>query len=261
MGVDASQINLSDYYCGGYFLIRANTSGYNADRPLLPDKIISLSECICPNLNIRWGWILGDKEAALAFGIQEDKFDEFKEWSGTAHDVELGLWSVFYSLDYARRFIKQFLPDASDLYLIGSGLHKELEPAFWQGQLFDVFWGQSRGVLREQSSPKKEQHYGTEKLIKRLLPLERGGKPLGYEVVSGVFYGDFSHSWLCSYLDAEMHELYGMRPNEYGLIDTCAEAKRVYDWIAEDEMQGGRAEPEPYNAWLLVSYPLAEDAP
>jgi hypothetical protein len=261
MGVDASQIDPRDYYCGGYFLIRANTSGYNANRPLLPDTIISLSECICLKLKIGWGWIPGDKEAALAFGIPEDKFDEFKAWSGPAHDVEMGLWSVFYSPDYARRFIERFLPDAGDLYLIGIGLHKELVGAFWQGQLFDVFWGQSRGVLRDQSSYEKDYHYATERLIKRLLPLERGGKPLGYEVVSGVFYGDFGHSWLCSLIDVDMHELYGIRPNAYGLIDTYPEAKQVYEWIAEDEMQGGRSEPEPYNAWLLVSYPLTDDAP
>jgi hypothetical protein len=53
-----------------------------------------------------------------------------------------------------------------------------------------------------------------------------------------------------------MHELFGIRPNQYGLISTYDEAKKVHDWIAEDNMQGTRAEPYPYDAWLLVSYPL-----
>jgi hypothetical protein len=53
-----------------------------------------------------------------------------------------------------------------------------------------------------------------------------------------------------------MHDLYGIRPNPYGLIDTFTDAKKVHDWIAEDNLQGTRAEPEPYAPWLLVSYPL-----
>jgi hypothetical protein len=32
--------------------------------------------------------------------------------------------------------------------------------------------------------------------------------------------------------------------------------KRVHNWIAEEDMQGTRGEPEPYDAWLLVDYPL-----
>jgi hypothetical protein len=53
-----------------------------------------------------------------------------------------------------------------------------------------------------------------------------------------------------------MVNLYNIRPNSSGLIDSYDDAKKVYVWIAEDHMQGHRAEPEPYDIWLLISYPL-----
>lgn len=53
-----------------------------------------------------------------------------------------------------------------------------------------------------------------------------------------------------------MNKLLGLRANARVLIDTYADAKKVNDWIAEDDGKGVRAEPEPYDFWLLVSYPL-----
>ena len=52
-----------------------------------------------------------------------------------------------------------------------------------------------------------------------------------------------------------MNELFGIRPNPYGLIDTYEDAKKVADWIAEDKHRG---EPLPYYPWLIVQYPLAQ---
>ena len=71
---------------------------------------------------------------------------------------------------------------------------------------------------------------------------------------------DFGHSWLCSGLERDMHERFGIRANNKGLLDSYADAKQVYDWIADDAMQGARAEPEPYALWLLLAYPLGPDA-
>jgi len=58
-------------------------------------------------------------------------------------------------------------------------------------------------------------------------------------------YHDFASSWLASGLAHEMHNLLGIGPNQLGLIDAYVEAKKIYAWIAEDNLQGIRAEPEP----------------
>jgi hypothetical protein len=242
MGVDASQIDLRDYYCGGYFLIRANTSGYRADSLLLPDKIISLSGCICSKLTVYWGWNDEHKQAALDFGVPEARFAEFQAWCSQAAEVsQFDYDSVFYSLSAARDVRHRFVPNTKDLHLIGVGLHKSLEQNFWRTPLSD----QIHGVVRQ---------------IQRQLNLENGGDILGFEVV-GLAFHNLSCSWLCSSIDTDMHKLYEIRPSEFGLINTFNEAKLVYDWIDEDEMKGIRSEPLPYDAWLLVSYPLTEDAP
>jgi hypothetical protein len=144
--------------------------------------------------------------------------------------------SMFHSTDGARRFVAYFLPEVANLYLIGVGLHHELETARW-------------GI------PDTQETHGVTARISQHLPLEVDGTMLGFEVVSYAYH-DFGHSWLCGGLEREMHDLYGIRPNPYGLIDTFTDAKKVHDWIAEDNLQGTRAEPEPYAPWLLVSYPL-----
>lgn len=77
---------------------------------------------------------------------------------------------------------------------------------------------------------------------------------LGFEVVS--YWYQLGHSWLCSGLEREMHQLFGISPNARGFIDTLEQAMQVYEWIAEDEQKGQRAEPEPYYPWLVVEYPL-----
>ena len=43
------------------------------------------------------------------------------------------------------------------------------------------------------------------------------------------------------------------------MIDSYEYAKKIYDWIAEDEQKGTRAEPEPYDFWLLTSYSIEPD--
>ena len=117
--------------------------------------------------------------------------------------------------------------------MLGVGLSQELEETNWR-------------------EPSGIEPYGIEKRIEQHLRLAEDGRPLGFEVVS-YSYGNFGCSWLCNNLHFEMNNLFGIRPKDYGLLDSEQDAKRVYEWIAED---AHRAEPEPYDYWLLLEYPL-----
>ncbi|MCA9885199.1 MAG: hypothetical protein KC708_19615, partial [Anaerolineae bacterium] len=75
------------------------------------------------------------------------------------------------------------------------------------------------------------------------------------EVLSESFT-EMGCSWLCSGLEKDMFTLFGIRPNEHGLLNSLEDAMKVYEWIAEDECKGYRAEPEPYFPWLVVSYSI-----
>jgi hypothetical protein len=75
--------------------------------------------------------------------------------------------------------------------------------------------------------------------------------------VASYLYNILNCSWLCSGIHIEMNQLYSIRPGNYGLLQQN-EAKQVYEWITEDGYWGLRGEPEPYDYWLLVDYPINE---
>ena len=88
-----------------------------------------------------------------------------------------------------------------------------------------------------------------------LKTLKPNGNILGFEILS-YEYSNLGCSWLCSGIDKDMFEQFNIRPNQFGLINSYKEAKQVYEWIAEDELQGTRGEPYPYYPWLIVQYPI-----
>ncbi|MBI1257692.1 MAG: hypothetical protein GC204_09500 [Chloroflexi bacterium] len=230
-------IDLSDYYSGGYFLIRADKPTWpQLQTDLLPEKLLSLSGHICPRLKVYWGWTPGDRETALRFGIPEDKWAEFVEWCRTGYLADLDVVSMFYSPEAARRFVERFLPNTANLYLIGTGLHKSSEEMNWR-------------------NPSEGRVEGIEKQIEQHLPLIKCGTALGFEVVS-LSYNDYGCSWYCNHTAEDLGTLFDIRPGQYGLIETREAAQHINDWIAE--APGSRGEPEPYDYWLLVSYPLTD---
>jgi hypothetical protein len=228
--------DLNDYYSGGYFLVQATRTNLGRSE-LLPDKLVNLSSCNSRKLIVGWGWHLVSRDwyqrhrnGALDFGIPEDRFDDFMRWCQTEYKSEIAHRSMFYSVDAARRFIKRFLPNTDDLFLIGAGLHKELEMNTWH-------------------KDPNEEIFGVEKRIKQCLPMESEGIALGYELVG--YDNFFSCSWLCNFLDEVALDLFGIRANQYGLIDTLDETRKIYELIEKDE----NGKPY-YDYWLLVSYPL-----
>jgi hypothetical protein len=233
-------VDLRDFYSGGYFLLRAGRPDWKAPfGEFLPGgNLISLSSCICRNrLSVIWGWNPGNREAALEFGIPETRLAEFINWCGVEYLQWMDLASMFHSPQAARHFIKRFDINTDNLFIIGTALPKELHNAW----------------IEEEAD-----NEGIAKRVKQALPVENHGELLGYDVVS-YSYKDFAHSWLCSGLEQEMNKLFGIQANTMGLIDSYADAKKVNDWIAEDEGKGMRAEPEPYDFWLLISYALENE--
>lgn len=169
------------------------------------------------------------------FGIPAEQFADFAAWCEHEYESEADyLTGMFYSIEAARRFISRFLPDTNGLHIIGVGFPNELVEIGWRG-------------------PHYENQCDTiEKRVTQRLPIEVGGDVLGHEIVS-CDYCDFGHSWICNHIHEEP---FGFRPNSRGFISNYDDAKKVYDWLAEDDMKGTRGEPEPYYIWLLISYPL-----
>lgn len=241
-------IDRTQFYSGGFFLVRAGKTDLFEDN-LLPPKVITLSPCIGGTFDSVWTWgsldeglpYINTRERVEAFGINLEQWDEIKTWCSTQQELEyLDIYGVFTTISSAREFINKFLADTTDLHLLEIGLPRELATADW--------------FKRTQVNG---ESFGIDKLISQKIPLSTDSEILGFEVLS-YDYHNLGHTWLCSYLHRDMHKLYGIKPNQYGLIDDYNDAKKVYEWIAEDDMKGRRAEPEPYDFWLVISHPLTE---
>lgn len=226
------EADLNQYYSAGYFLIRATDSGWDLPKGTCPDPIMSLSQCVCSRFELAWGWNPPFPQKAVDFGIPMNEYEAFAAWC--QGNSEIGWPGMFYSLGAARRAVTRFRIVSENLFLIGVGFSRDMEAAGWRG------------------SGSHAQDDAVSQQIAQNVPLELCGDVLGHEVVSFEF-GDFGHSWLCSGIHKEP---FGFSLNSRGLINNYQDARRVYDWIAEDDMQGSRAEPEPYYIWLLVSYSL-----
>lgn len=237
-----STIDLNDYVAGGYFITRYAIEGYWKS-PLLPTRVMSLSSCFSKTVNIYWLWDVEKHKAEIIdFGIPNEKLLSLRTWNTDAIDFP----NVFYTLGAAQQFIAEFLSDDNDLLVLGAALPAAMVEDFLAAHQQTVY-----DPTQQLWIPKT---YGVNYILTSKQSLPRGGEIRGFEILSYDLH--INHSWLCSNIEKDMHELYGIHPNRYGLINTYEEAKTVYKWIAEDNMQGGRAEPEPYYPWLIVQYPV-----
>ena len=228
-------IDFNDYIAAGYTLVKDVDRKELQDADLVPDRIISLSSCIGVQFDVMWGWNPDQyAEQIKAFGIPETKFDEFVRWNNQiTEQADPGHPRIFGSLRFAQELARNFITDYSGLHMIGIAVHRERVEAVWP-----------RPDLGEETF---------NRLIAQGKPLEAGGNPLGFEVV-GLDYG-FECSWYCSGLENDMRELFGIRPGKYGLLQSYEDARQVVGWIEEGDL-GTRSEPYPYEAWLIVEYPL-----
>ncbi len=237
---------MTDFVAGGYFLLKSVPRQMWMAADLLPEDILSLSECISPSVQIYWGWHENGQAEARRFGVPESKLADLREWLTLTDKVHFS--NVFFTAAAAWEFAAEFLAGIEQVHVIGIGLPHVLVDGFLQDNPQTVYNGMA--------GKSKSAEYGINAVLRIGERLSLGGETLGYEVLSYSYA--IGHSWLCSGLERDMHTLFGIRPNAHGLIDTLEEAMQVYEWIAEDEQKGQRAEPEPYYPWLVVEYPLRE---
>lgn len=241
-------IDLSEYMAGGYFITKYADRPEYLDAGLLPERLVSLSECIGSSVQIYWGWDLDKhRQEALQFGILSEKLNEFAAWILGKGRTDIDFPGVFYSIEAARRFVAEFLPVKDGLLIIGIALPESLVDGFLNDNQQTVYNANTQEYIQET--------YGINLALSERKPLPPNGEILGFEVVS--YYYNLDHSWLCSGLERDMHQKFGIRPGQYGLIETFEDANRVHEWILEGEAKGEhRGEPEPYYPWLIARYPL-----
>ena len=218
---------------GGYFLTRAVERPSYCCADLLPNRILSLSACICD-----FAPDLSESDWARKWAISPVAVPEFRWWSTAQFDAEtLGWPRVFFSLRDARAFVSRFLSSAPDVKVLGIGLHPEAVESF------PAKSGPQEGIP------------GIDKAVRRGAPLDKGGVALGWEVLC-YDSGDF-HSWLCNGLETHIARIFGIRPTSTGFIGSMAQALTAAEYCGREDAP---AEPGFWAPWLVVEYALVENA-
>jgi hypothetical protein len=229
----------------GFLLIKPYSRPDWGSERLLPQEIISASDCLCPQFPdsyaIKW---TSDSEENKAkgfdsVGLSPNLRAAATEWATENFQKSFGWTGVFYSLQDAQSAKALFFPEDSNMWLIGLGLPTEFAVDF----------------LEYAAPPSPKEGYapmgasGWFEVVKKLQPLPKG-QFLGFELLN-VEHGNVSHSWLCNHLEVHFSETLGIQPNQLGLIEELDDAKQCCEDI-NDEKVG--AEPGLWLPWGLIKY-------
>jgi len=231
-------------FCGGYFLTADVERPKYVSADLLPPRVISLSDCICDFVPDSWAvaWAaMPAKDRAIEakkHGIGAADLPSVTSWTTERmNSGQMGWPCVFHAASDARAFASRFLSTASTVRLLGVGLHADYVDRF----LLDVVPGPTEGAP------------GVYQAISRRVQLESGSTELGWEVLC-YEYGNF-HSWLCNGLETKIAEVFGVKPNDVGLIQSAEDATTAAMYCGREDVG---AEPGFWAPWLLVEYSLVE---
>ncbi|HNY26122.1 MAG TPA: hypothetical protein PLA90_00965 [Candidatus Sumerlaeota bacterium] len=246
------EIELDGYLSGGYFLTRPVDRQSWQSAQILPDRILSFSQCLFPRLPAPWmfDWMLKDEQEAFRqaadSGISPKGTLAARKWTTRHYDADMAHSGLFYRLETARDFVREFLSHNPDWTICGLGLHSSLAKRFLQEAIPPA----------PPNSNGADPTDGVNRAIRSGLPLANGGVPLGFELLGFDFNSyNLEHSWLCNGLEVDFHENPGITLGKFGLIEKFEDARACADRIVRENIQ---AEPGLWLPWLIVQYPQTE---
>lgn len=237
--VKNSNLNLSEFVSGGYYIIKSVDKQVWMKADFLPDRVISVSRCLANVLPDVWTieWVVFEdrerRKKAAEFGLSPHAMIKVIEYlTNSLNDNVIGWPGLFFSIDTAHEFVNAYLNDSSEYEVVGIGLHESFVERFIK--------------YNDQVA---EGKYGIYDAISSGSNIDLNGRPLGFELL-GYDYGDF-HSWLCNSLQGDINREFGVRPNNSGLLDSFKEASQAAEYVQRDEVG---AEPGIWMPWLIVEY-------
>ncbi len=214
------------YISGGYYLISPIKRPDYLDKDLIPDSILSVSDCLCdfhPDINVLWGGSNNNKEKYMEqLKITQSIYEEMENWVGGMAEKEIFEYpQMFTSLDLAREFCSEFLNHIDDVNIIGIGLSQDYADEFIE--------------YEETLTKPKEERNGIEKLLLNNVLVDNNGlEMVGYEVL-GFESGKF-HSYLCNGLEKDFNKQFRFSLNKSGFIPSLEEAARYCEYSNDEEL-------------------------
>lgn len=244
--IDLGNIDLGDYVSGGYILCRPAARDERMNASLLPDQIVTVSDCIvevAPNVwSIAWAQVSEAERARRGgqFGLAGSALSDFITWCTEAFDAGLLGWPhVIFDLDVARGLRERLRTGAEAPRILGIALPRDLVERFAR-DAHETGSGEP-GVLTA---------------LRRGTPPPEGGVTLGFDVL-GWDWGAF-HSYICNGLETEFASALGIRPNANGFFDDLDDARQCADHA---NLATTGAEPGLWLPWLTVAYDVVVTEP
>ncbi len=234
------------FISAGFLLIRSSSRPAWTSGSILPEKIISACDCLCPLFPgcyaIEWtGDSKEEREKRFnAVGLSSALWAEATRWATDSFEEAFGWPGVFYSLEEAKGAKERFFSNQSEIQIIGLGLAEEFVDAFISDSTPEP----------PQPGYAPQGETGFLQVLKKHQALPLHGESLGFEPLCSEL-GLLSHSWLCNHLEVYFAEVHQIKVNEHGLIADFETAKRCCKIIEQDEIQ---AEPGLWLPWCLVRY-------
>src|SRR3954447_12624149 len=113
----------------GFYVARLSSRAEYMSAELIPDKVLSASNCICEFFPNAWAieWTsekLGERlKQASAFGVSAIDLPKVVRWATESFSTAFGWPNAFYTLEAAQEARERFLPHDSEIVIFGLGLH------------------------------------------------------------------------------------------------------------------------------------------
>ena len=223
-----------NYYIGAYYLIKLKPIDYGT---IKGSKIYSCSRCLNDSFFDSWAisWATTEQkeleETKRAFNLTDKNVQEIQTWADKKLDEEkLGWINTFTDLktliEYKEKF---FLSDSNFEILSISFPESDLEEALEMTKPDELNSGEI-GIYTKL----KAKELDSEKV-----------EFLGYDLIGIEISGDF-HSFHCHNLSNYLKDKFGLRINEFGLIENCENWNEIMEFMND---QASGCEPVP---WFYV---------
>ncbi len=227
-----------NYWLAGYYLIKLRPLFFGS----LKSKVVyTCSSCINDSLldDFSRSWTrqkndINSGETGLK--IDPELIAQVHEWTNRMDaEQRIGYIDVFYDIKTAKEYKSKFFPDEDNVKLLALYLPE----------------AEAEELIKE-FSPKKENE-GEIGIVHKLKQKEMNPDStnvIGYDLI-GVESGGSFHSFHCHDMDLELNEKFGVKLNDYGLLENDGKWKGLADYMNCDA--GG--EPVP---WYFAQVRLIE---
>ena len=236
---------LSEFVSAGFLITREVTRPAYSSPTLLPDRILSASNCIAPFIPDTWciDWTQDTPENRLedakAFELDASGLATATAWATQHFGARIGWPNVIMDLPSAQELVALVLSHLPDVKVLELALHRTMTADFCRAA--------------EPSPPQPgfapAGRQGIHEAIRTQTAPTPGGNILGFEPL--VFDHALSCSWLCNGLDTVVEQALGIRPNQQGLMDTFDQARTCVEYISRDQVG---AEPGLWLPWLMIDH-------